>query len=71
MLRFSQYIEGGCQMTSTMEGALRGWIETLHFLRMLKSIIELLKICLVLFPDNETLEQMSEITFFHWICLLF
>jgi hypothetical protein len=58
-------------MTSTMEGALRGWIETLHFLRMLKSIIELLKICLVLFPDNETLEQMSEITFFQWIYLLF
>jgi hypothetical protein len=56
-------------MTSTMEGVLRGWIKILHFLRMLKSVIELLKIRFVLFSYNETLEQMREITFFQWICL--
>jgi hypothetical protein len=69
LLHFSQYNEGGCQMTSTMEGVLRGWIKILHFLRMLKSVIELLKIRFVLFSYNETLEQMREITFFQWICL--
>jgi hypothetical protein len=51
-------------MTSTTEGALGGWIETLNFFKIEKSDMELLKICFVLFPDKETLEQIIEIEFF-------
>lgn len=67
---FIQLIKGGLHKTSLISGAQGGWIETLNFFRIWKSVIEEDEVKLVWLPVRATLEEIRLIAYFQWIYLL-
>lgn len=60
---------GGCQTTSIILGAFGGWIDTLNFFKIIKSVMDDESTVLERLLVRETLEIMVEIDDFQWIFL--